>query len=199
MSISLSVYALKMQEVNSVFGGGDKFLVDRIREKSPARYRIRNRSYTELDVGDKGQPTVDEAILDLVFRNISRPDYSWWYCFALELICETIGTELEAGEFSGLHECLDEVFDRARIYCLAGRLMAMPRYPIPIPFNPEKDPLISCLTLEEAVISLNSLTNQDNESGQEGKAGEEKKMYAQFTSWLKYAVHTQNDLVIFYY
>ncbi len=198
MSTSLYIYSVRIDRVSSVFGSGDGSLLARIKETSPARYRIRTWDYNTFGGQERGEISIDDAIEEIVHRSISQPENAWQYGFALELICELLGVELPNDEFAYLHAGIDDILGEAGLKGTAARMLSTPRYPMPIPLI-EELPLISCLTMEEAAKDLDANGGPTVRGSNSGVLSEQEKTYNRFKSWLEHAVNTQNDIITFFY
>lgn len=197
MSMLLYIYAVRLDNLWSVFGSSDRSVLARIKEVSSDKYRSRTWHYNEIG-HEHGDISIDEAIEGILDRSIARPECATQYGLALELICELLGTELPNDEFTSLHRGIGDVFRDARLDCAAARTLSMPRYPIPLPLC-DDGPLISCLTSVEAAQSLHTVLPETLLNRLGPVASEEDYERARFYSWLQHAITAASDLVTFFY
>lgn len=197
MSMVLNIYAVNLDLLWSTFGGSDRVLLARIKDTSPAKYRIQTWHYETIGRAH-GDISIDEAIAGILNRSITRPECASQYALALELICELLGTELPNDEFTGLHQGIGDIFRDAELDCIAARILSAPRYPIPLPYC-DDGPLISCLTYQEAARSLDSMLYIIPLDQLGLTANEKDYERARFYSWLQHARTLRSDLVTFFY
>jgi hypothetical protein len=212
MSVSVQAYLVDLHDLQAIHGSKDTKLLQEL--EAAFRDDIETTETPEEIIGrdpngvdgtlEVEHPTLREALHGIVAGTIPTEEGASRYAWALELICQHIGTPLANEPFLGFRG-VDTLLQVDRL----GDLVDRWHPPIPIP-NPYDVSGITFLSCEEARTALARLPEVpltmpfelDPECADENIIEvwrEEwiKRMQVQYRSWLEEAVHTGKDIVVF--
>jgi len=177
MGTYLSSYAVDLDKLAAVFASHDQRLLKRV---TADKERIAHNTDWFAKQIAAGAPTLEFAIAEVIAGKITRAkttvvahakargkttpkkkastsvDHSFQYVYALERICDVVGTavgdELKIGGW--IEETLDPLLKKvkARDFCRMMGLHGKPKPPIPIP-TPKDYPFCSSLSPAEVIAA----------------------------------------------
>jgi hypothetical protein len=196
MGYGISAYAVRLAEVERVFGSRDADLYAKLLDEFDHEF-----DSDECDEDDEDEPTLAEALREMIEGEPMREWYGHKYGYALEILCRNYGKWLPNSEFTAMrNEWIDEV-DRGLIESGipeetlgVGRHITFRGSPVVIP-RPEDWPSIGFLKLAEIIPALRALEVADLTALNR----EVKDSIEQLRGWLETSERSGCDLVCFYY
>ncbi len=196
MSYGIMPYSVSLAEVERVFGCGDPALLARLMVEFKD-----DLDNDECDEDDEEEPTLAEALREIIEGEPMRPSYGHKYGYLLEMLCRQYGESLANSEFSSMHsDWIDKVDQGLAHAGIPEETLSLSRHllyrgsPVAIP-EPGDFPFIGYLKSNEIPPALQALETADLTVLER----EVKESIDQLRSWLESSQKSQRDLVCFYY
>jgi hypothetical protein len=208
MSYGITAIAVSLGDVESVIGRGShpSGLFGRLFGSESAKllkaikreYRYR---FEQDEVDDDDEPTLEQALADLLAGNELNASYGHKYAYAFELLCDHFGEFLDNSAWSAMRgEWADQVEDAMKqagideqALSVRGHLMHRGP-PVAIP-EPDDFPFVGFLRKNEIADAARAIDSADLSSVDE----EVQESMIQVRGWLERCEEVGCDLVCFYY
>jgi len=200
MSTTLTGYAVDFDRLKSIYGGNNERLLEKILVQRRRDLREMNEGVLADGIRD-GRLTVQQALGDIIAGRITDRKSGAQYHYALEQICQTVGTWFAPSVLSGIagswmFETFGPVLEKK--WKLKGVLTLQELMekgpPIPLP-EPEDFPAVGSFTPEEVDAALDKLWQVDRT----GVDPEVLEGVAEIEAWLKTAKKAGVGLITYYY
>jgi hypothetical protein len=194
MSYGIVPFSVRIEELQKAVGSRDAALAARLKQSLA-------NLVDEFDSGDEEEPTLNDAIDDLISGAEFRKGYGHLYGYVIEGMCEEMGTMLDNSELGGMNadwaEEVDQGMQDAGVskdtLSLTGHLMYR-KSPVPIP-EPDDFPFIGYLT--KGVIPAAAAAMEAADLNSLGE--EQKNALFEIRGWLEACQKAGTDLVCFYH
>lgn len=169
-------------------------LVDLMRQEFAYRFE-------EDEVDEEDEPSLEEALAQLLTGGEQHEDYGHKYGYALEMVCEHFGERLSNSHWSAMHsDWIDEVEQAMVEAGIDPQVLSVGRHlfyrgsPIAIS-TPYDFPAIGYMRVSEMpaatqAIDAGNLSDMDEEV---------RESVLQIRQWLTRCIETDRDLICFYY
>ena len=196
MSYGITPIAVRLAEVRRAFGSRDAVLASAIREEFAYRFE-----QDRCDEDDEDEPSLDEALYEIIEGKPQRGHYGHKYAYALEMICLHLGERLPDRCLSAMRGEWADAVERALagsgvprdVFSLLDHLMYRGA-PVAIPV-PGDFPFIGYLKSEEVGAALGAVESADVST----LDPELREAVAEVRGWLEACAASACDLVCFYY
>ena len=200
MSSTLTGYAVDFERLRSIYGGNDERLLDKILVQRRRDLREMNEDVFADEIRD-GRLTLQQALGDIFAGKITDRKSGAQYHYALEQVCQTVGTWFAPSVLSGIAggwmfetfgPVLETKWKLKGVLTLKELMEKGP--PIPLP-EPEEFPAVGSFTPEEVDAALDKLWQVDRT----GVDPEVLEGVGEIEGWLKTAQKAGVGLITYYY
>ena len=108
MSYGITPVAVVLSRVEQSFGGGDESLVRQILDGIASRFE-----QDRTDPEDEDEPTLEQALHEVISGSPLREDYGHKYGYVLEMLCLHFGEHLPNANFSAMRSSWADSVDLA--------------------------------------------------------------------------------------
>lgn len=206
MSYGITPIAVSIDKVESVMrqrksGGVFGHLIGSPSAKVSNTIKQRFAYRFEQDDADDDEPTLEQALTDLLAGNDLNPWYGHKYAYAFELLCQHFGELLDNSAWSlirsewavQVRDAMSQAGVDHGTFSMTGHLMYRGA-PISIP-PPDDFPFIGFLRKEEIGKALRAIDSADLTKMDE----EVEESVVEIRGWLDHCWQLNCDLVCFYY
>jgi len=208
MSYGITAIAVSLQDVENVIGGDTKsgWLLSRLLGSASSRLiktikREFAHRFEQDDVLEDDEPTLQQALDDLLAGRALDTSYGHKYAYAFELICNHFGEFLDNSAWSAMggewaeqvHEAMKQAGIDEQAISVNDHLMCRGA-PLSIP-EPHDFPFIGFLRKSEIAKAAHAIDSADLSSMDE----EVRESVIQIRGWFDRCQQLDCDLVCFYY
>jgi hypothetical protein len=194
MSYGIMPFSVKIEQLQKAVGSKDAALAARLKARLEDLVE-------EFDSGDEEEPTINDAIDDLINGAELRKGYGHLYGYVVEGMCWEMGKMLDNDELGGMNADWSEELNQAmqdggvseEILSLTGHLMYR-RSPVEIP-EPDDFPFIGYLTKAEIPAALAAMKQANFEEASD----DVRRAMVELQEWLEACGKESSDLVCFYH